>query len=469
MLRCGAVISCLLFGLALSGCPDGHRDEWAFDPIQGDPAPPELVWTKILYEQPQGDFGNVALVTDADGQVAMAGRLRTPKGGASLFLSRLPTAGEPAWSKVAFADDWQPDVALAATPDGDLVLAAAFRGPTALGAEEIGQPGRWNLLVARLRAADGQIRWQRIFGLAACRVTPRLAADVQGQIWLAGHFDGRIDFTPESLTADPDGDLFLARLRATGQPIWARQFGGRGPHRLAGFAADAEGGLLLAGWFGRELGLGRDRLEGAHPPTGFVARLADDGSLDWAQVLAAPGGVRPTGLAVLPDGAAAVIGNHRGGLSAGSLRAEADQQHQRCFAARFARDGEVSWLRALGGDGEVACTAAGADPRLGLVLAGAFTGTAALGPGELQAGPGRRLFVARLEPRTGSALWARAFGQGVAPGPVAVDGLVLASADSLIVAGDFLGPFPLGGRNWHPGPIPFALLSEIKPHAAARK
>ncbi len=423
----------------------------------GDPA---LVWSKVLFYQPKGDYGPVALALDAAGELTLAGRLRRPAGRPALFLSRVPRQGRAAWSRIALAADWHPGVALSATDDGDLLLAASCRGTTELGAGTLGRADRWSLLLVRLDAADGRVRWQRAFALTACRVRPALAVGADGAIVLAGAFDGRIDFGAEPLTAEPAGDLFAVRLSAAGRVGWQRRLEHRGPEGLAGLALAADGRMHMAGW----------RAAAGGPRYGALIELDAAGRPQPELAFRATIDARLTGLVHGPDGARYVAGSHRGTLRAGGRRAAGPLGRHRCFAARLQPDGTPDWLRSLAASGDCRATALGLDRRLGLVLAGRFSGELDIGPEPLPAPAGPRLFALRLEPRRGLPLWGTALGRPAArarTGAFGVDGLVVDAAADLVLAGDYQGSFPRGGGGWHRPAPPYAVLFKLRPAARA--
>ncbi len=459
-----ALLPMVSLACVLASCPGAERRPRGRDV---PPTPEELVWAKVLFEQPDGDHGDVALAVDQNGNLSMAGRMWTAAAGSSLFISRTPLAGEAPWSKVAFAEDWGPWVDLALGRDGGLVLAASFLGATRLGSDDVGAIGRWQMLLIRFRAADGMPLWQRTFVLAASRVRPFVAVDSHDRIFVAGHFDGRIDLTTEPLTADPEGDLFAAVFLPDGQQIWAGQLGGPGVQGLAGAAVDGSDRLVLAGWFDGSFDLFGSSLTGPGERSAFTAVLSPEGKPIWSRVLDSEHRAEATGLALAADGDVLVTGTHRGTVSTGARTAPAGGDETRCFVACYAPDGRPRWLRSFGGAGEVACESIAVDRRRGVLVAGRFQSTAMFGATRLRSRGPWSLFAARLDTHTGAPLWALALGDST-PGRArsedyGTDRLVVLPDGNLLITADFAGGFPTGRGRWYSGGNPFALLIKLRP------
>src|SRR5207237_827830 len=110
----------------------------------------------------------------------------------------------------------------------------------------------------------------------------------------------------------------------------------------AALAADADGGLALAGESaGPRLIAGSAALEG---PGAFLLRTDAGGAVSWIRGI---GAVRTMALAAAPDGATLLVG----------------QAQKQCLATKFDSRGRELWTSRLTGDGESACRAVAVDER----------------------------------------------------------------------------------------------------------
>jgi hypothetical protein len=178
----------------------------------------------------------------------------------------------------------------------------------------------------------------------------------------------------------------------------------------AALAADADGGLALAGESaGRRLIAGSAALEG---PGTFLLRTDAGGEVSWIRGI---GGVRAMALAIAGDGATLLVG----------------QAQKQCVAAKFDSRGRELWTSRLSGDGESACRAVAVDESSGDAWAvGEFTGS--LGPAR-SAGMSD-VFVLKIAGATGEMRLLRAFG---GKGADLANAVALVPPDNVIVGGTF--------------------------------
>jgi hypothetical protein len=213
-----------------------------------------------------------------------------------------------------------------------------------------------------------------------------------------------------------------------------------------------DGGTIVTGMFEGGVRFAPDYRVDATARTGFVARYRRDQRFVWQRSLAASGGeMVVSDMAVLGGGEVVIVGWFAGTLvvsghgdselrftSAGGLD---------LFAARFAGDGSVRWVRLAGGPGDdiargvaAHATASGATA---IVMTGAIGDAAVFGRGEAgetlaprTAGP---IFAARLD-GDGNLVWARFAGGGV---PSQGYGIAAAAA-TVAVTGYVNGAAPFG-------------------------
>lgn len=113
-----------------------------------------------------------------------------------------------------------------------------------------------------------------------------IVIDKNDDVVLTGDFDTNIVFPDgSSVTTAGDSDAFVLKLDGkTGQHVWARTFGSVGEDRGYGIATDSQGNLVVAGAFEGTVsfdntpltvGLGFSR-------SVFLAKLAPDGAVTWA-------------------------------------------------------------------------------------------------------------------------------------------------------------------------------------------
>jgi hypothetical protein len=271
----------------------------------------------------------------------------------------------------------------------------------------------------------------------------------------AGSFSGPVDFDGDGPEQAPTttgvSDVFVAVHDMDGARRWAKTMGGPGAEWPVAVAADAEGGVTLLGQFngtadfdpGEETAVLTARRYGDM----FLARLDGQGALSWVRSVGSPDGSgRPLGMDLLETGSGSI-------LVAGSFTGAVDFDpgrepqvsyagptgHERCFVASYSRQGELQWHRVFAGPYETAARALAVGADGTIFVAGFFSISADLDPGEgiddhTSAGDADA-FVIALSP-SGDYLGGRAFGGS---GRDEASSLAVAGDGSLLVGGSFSG------------------------------
>ena len=261
-------------------------------------------------------------------------------------------------------------------------------------------------------------------------------------------------------TATGGADTFSAPAPA---PEWAVDVGGKGTTQAVGIAAFQDGSVLTSGAYDQDVVLGRGTpeettlLASGGDACVFLARHDADGSLRWARAARGTSYVRVYGTAVLPNDGFVATGFFAGtarfedGLGGESqITATGDES---AFLARYAGDGHLEWLRALGGVGVFAeGLAVAAMTDNSVAVTGLFTGDMTLGalePHETTLHSANlEAFVARFA-AGGTLLWARA----TATAGYATAWAIAGTSDlGVVLAGELNGVTTLGDAG-DPGAV----------------
>jgi enterochelin esterase-like enzyme len=179
-----------------------------------------------------------------------------------------------------------------------------------------------------------------LYGTAGVDRAGGVAAGADGSVTLGYAASGPVDGQPYAGGLD----AVVTRLGADGSRQWTRQLGTPGDDRLYGVVALPDGGALAAGYT-------HGNLDGQHPGSAtddaFVARLSATGAVVWRTQFGVAGVAdRAYGLAAAPDGGAYLAGYTKGALG-GANAGDKD-----AIVARVGPDGQLGWVRQLGGAGE---------------------------------------------------------------------------------------------------------------------
>jgi hypothetical protein len=133
-----------------------------------------------------------------------------------------------------------------------------------------------------------QTRFTRAWelGTGADQSMNLLAAMPGGDMIVAGDVMGQVDFGNGVVANAPSGDdLVVARIRPTGDAVWA-VVGSGGAMLLESMVADRTGSIAVGGWFSGDLTIGagtptETTVSSSLSFSGFVLVLSPDGAVRW--------------------------------------------------------------------------------------------------------------------------------------------------------------------------------------------
>lgn len=124
-----------------------------------------------------------------------------------------------------------------------------------------------------------------------------ITVDEAGNVYTAGYFVGTVDFDPNvgtySLTA-AGLDMFISKLDASGNFIWAKNMGGPGSDIVNSIAVDLAGNVYITGQFQGtadfDPNAGVFNLTSASGDDTFISKLDVSGNFVWAKSIVGGGG-----------------------------------------------------------------------------------------------------------------------------------------------------------------------------------
>ena len=338
---------------------------------------------------------------------------------------KLGAAGHLLWARAIGGDSvtgssnaQSSDIAVAA--DGSAYTTGSFQGTVDFdpGATsfDVGSVGFSDIFVSKLDV-DGNFVWaQTLGGTSAYDQGHGVAVAPDGSVVTTGVFLGTTDFDPGSntfpLTSAGDCDVFVSKLDASGNFLWARALGGAAYDGGSAVAVASDGAVSTTGvFFGTadfDPGAGTFNLTSAGNSDIFVSQLDAAGNFRWARAVGGPGYDYGNGLTVGTLGDVYTTGSFSGtvdfdpGAGTSNLTAVGGTDSQAAFASRLDAAGNFVRASALGGTShvdhgrDIAVASDGS-----MYTTGGFAGTADFDPGAglfalTAAGSDASLFVSRL-------------------------------------------------------------------------
>jgi hypothetical protein len=307
----------------------------------------------------------------------------------------------------------------------------------------------------------GDLVWARTWGATGYDACRRVAADDSGNVYVAGLFNGSVDFDPGPGEDIHSGsyDFFLSKFDPDGTFLWARTWGSdysQGVDSVNGLDLDEDGSACLTGCFWKTVDFDAGPGVDEHTANGFrdsfLTKLDTNGNFLWACTWGANKGYNDE-----EDEGQAVAVDHLGnvyvsGLFVGTVdfdpgpgvenRTGGDIEST--SLSKFDSGGNFIWVRTWGEAGYSGwCRGRDLDVNeLGdLFLTGEFDGTVDFDPGdgvEYHSCPQLAVFLSKLD-TGGDFHWARTWGAEETTGYDSAVGVATDPSGNAYVTGDFNG------------------------------
>lgn len=232
-------------------------------------------------------------------------------------------------------------------------------------------------------ASSGAIGWDKAYSITT---------DADGNTYTTGHFQGTVDFDPGSgeydLASAGENDVFVQKLDADGNFVWALSFGGLFADRGRSIATDASGNVYLTGFFDGTVdfdpGSGVSDLTSEGDRDVFLQKLDASGNFEWA--VAYGSSIRDEGTSITTDASGNIyltgIFQETVDFDPGSgVTNLTSAGNWDVFLQKLDADGNSIWAGSFGGEGmdDVGCIAL--DASGDVYTTGSFRNTVDFDPG----------------------------------------------------------------------------------------
>jgi hypothetical protein len=207
------------------------------------------------------------------------------------FMVRLDRFGRTLWAKKFGGRGDVRIKSMVLAPGEALVIAGIFNDQVAFGNALMTANTRdWDIFLAAM-GMDGTLRWARKAGGVYDDEVHDVAADQGGNIYLTGQFIGVLDLVSGQGIQSQDGnaDAFVLKYQPNGTPLWGKVLGGD-QIQVARALAVQDSLLAITGYFQENLRSDGQVVSGGNIFNGFLAIMHTDGK---GRDLVALPGIRP--------------------------------------------------------------------------------------------------------------------------------------------------------------------------------
>lgn len=218
-------------------------------------APTTSFWHRFNTSAP--DVVRGLAIDEASGDIYVVGATQAGVGQGA-FVARVNSRDGTRWTETITRSGLDDMAAVAALPNGDLLLAGST--VTRLGERAIGLQ---DAFVARFDPQRRVLVWVSQFGTTASDLLTDMAVDGEGNIHVVGETLGRFDAPAAAPTAE--SDIFVVTLSPTGVPTKTWQGGSPGDDRPTSITVGPCQTLIISGATNGAL------IPGAQPPKRYDA------------------------------------------------------------------------------------------------------------------------------------------------------------------------------------------------------
>jgi gliding motility-associated-like protein len=264
--------------------------------------------------------------------------------------------------------------------------------------------------------------------------TTKVRIDSSGNVYTTGHFTGTMDFDPGpgvfNLTSKGLHDIFISKLDANGNFVWAKQLGNTDDDANYVLNLDLDGNIYMVSTFSQTMDF--DPGPATYPVTPafandvFILKLSNNGNFIWVKEIMGDKIKTPRDIAIDKTGDFYLVGGFAGtadfdpGPAIFNLTAKPPTgpiffplPPPDIFIAKFNSNGNFVWAKAAGGNGGDGAFRISISSNGYLILTGTFSDIADLDPGpgtyNITSNGMEDGFIMKLN-MDGDLIWAKAIG-----------------------------------------------------------
>jgi hypothetical protein len=251
------------------------------------------------------------------------------------------------WSDV-YGRAWGARRGVASDQAGNVYIAGTFNGHLNFGGEEFESAGVGDIYLAQFNS-EGQHIWSKSFGDSENQNAMAIVCDNDGDIIVLGINYGTVNFGNGPISSE-DGIYYMAKFDPSGMHLWTTQFGG-GSISLHNnrVSVDSFGNIILTGKITGAVDFGGGPLAGEQYGAVYIAKFDSNGSHVWS--IHFPGRAEAYGVAADEAGNIFITGgfDYELDFGCGLLPKNFPGSGKDIYVAKFNSSGSCLWSRSFDG------------------------------------------------------------------------------------------------------------------------
>lgn len=350
-----------------------------------------------------------------------------------VFVAKLDCNGNWLWVKQAGGEGQDIGHSIAIGDNGDSYIIGSFSSTATFGSTTLTSNGETDIFVAKLDS-NGNWLWARKAGGGVLDKGNGITTDSYGNCYVTGDITGTATFGSTTLISSGGEDIFMAKLDANGNWLWAKHAGGTNFDLGSDIVTDNNGNNYVTGWFAGTATFGSTNLISSGSMDIFVAKLDANGN--WLWVIQAGGTYDDWGSGITTDssGNCYVTGQFIFNGTFGNTVLTSNGGYD-IFVVKLDSNGNWLWAKKAGGTSDDLGSGIAIDSSGNCFVTGYFSSIATFGSTTLSSSGSFEIFVSQID-SNGSYLWTQqAGGTGNDQGT----GIATDSSGNCYVTGGFGG------------------------------
>jgi hypothetical protein len=398
-----------------------------------------LEWAKQMGSS-NDDIG-LSITTDASGNVYTTGQFGqtvdfdpgpgtfnlSSSGAYDIFIQKLDINGDFIWAKNMGGTGTAFGKAIITDDNNNVYTTGQFTNTVdfdpGTGTFDLTSAGNYDIFIQKLDA-NGNFLWAKSMGETSTDYGYSITTDANGNVYTTGGFNNTVDFDPGTGTANlistGSYDIFIQKLDANGDFIWAQSMGGSVDDIGYSITSDDNGNIYTTGYFQGTVdfdpGTGIVNLTASEARDIFVQKLNTNGNLVWAKQMGGTSMDQANSIATDADGNVYITGTFRGdsdfdpGAGTANLISVGDED---IFVQKLDVNGNFLWAKQMGGINSDQGQSITTDVYGNVYTTGNFDGTVDFDPGAgtsiLTSAGDLDFFIQKLN-NNGDFIWAKNIG-----------------------------------------------------------
>lgn len=212
----------------------------------------------------------------------------------NIFISKLDATGNFIWAKSIDGTFSNNGVSITIDGLGNIYTTGYFAGTADFdpgsGTYNLTSVGSYDIFILKLNSS-GNFVWAKNMGGTTDDKGLSISVDMSGNVYTTGSFTGTADFNPGTgvynLTYVSYNDIFISKLDASGNFVWAKKIGGVSYDSGYSIALDTSGNVYTTGIFSGTVdfdpGAGTFNLNSNGDNDVFISKLDGAGNFIWAK------------------------------------------------------------------------------------------------------------------------------------------------------------------------------------------